>query len=77
MANKTYNDAEPWVTHCEIQLQGGDPYSVALGARERYKKPVVVEEYGYESNRLGAWPIEPRQSKFAIKRGCIPMHTRV
>lgn len=50
-----YNQAEPWVTHCEIQLQGGDPYSVALGARERYKKPVIVEEYGYEGNNGTVW----------------------
>lgn len=50
-----YNHAEPWVTHCEIQLQGGDPYSVALGARERYHKPVIVEEYGYEGNNGTVW----------------------
>ncbi len=50
-----YNQAEPWVTHCVIQLQGGDPYAVALGAREEYKKPVVIDEYGYEGNNGTVW----------------------
>lgn len=50
-----YNQAEPWVTHCVIQLQGGDPYAVALGAREQYKKPVVIDEYGYEGNNGTMW----------------------
>lgn len=50
-----YNQAEPWVTHVEIQQQGGDTYTVALGAREKYKKPVIIEEYGYEGNNGTGW----------------------
>ncbi|MGH9351091.1 MAG: DUF5060 domain-containing protein, partial [Terriglobia bacterium] len=50
-----YNHAEPWVTHCVIQQQTDDCYSVALGARLRYNKPVVIDEYGYEGNNGDRW----------------------
>jgi hypothetical protein len=50
-----YDHGKPWVTHCEIQLQGGDTYATAVGARQEYGKPVCVEEYGYEGNNTKRW----------------------
>lgn len=50
-----YDHSKPWVTHCIIQLQGGDPYTVALDARQKYNKPVVIDEYGYEGNNGASW----------------------
>jgi hypothetical protein len=50
-----YDHAKPWVTHCDIQMQGGDTYATALGAREEYGKPVLVDEYGYEGNNTKTW----------------------
>jgi len=50
-----YDHGKPWVTHCEIQLLGGDTYPTAVGARTEYGKPVCVEEYGYEGNNTQRW----------------------
>ena len=50
-----YDHAKPWVTHCVIQMQGGDTHATALGAREKYGKPVLVDEYGYEGNNTMSW----------------------
>jgi hypothetical protein len=50
-----YDHSKPWVTHCEIQLQGGDTYATAVGARTEFGKPVCVEEYGYEGNNTKQW----------------------
>ncbi len=50
-----YDHAKPWVTHCDIQMQGGDTYATALGARDEYGKPVLVDEYGYEGNNTMGW----------------------
>jgi hypothetical protein len=50
-----YDHGKPWVTHCDIQLQGGDTYATALGVRMKYGKPVLVDEYGYEGNNMMEW----------------------
>jgi hypothetical protein len=50
-----YDDSKSWVTHCSIQLQGGDTYDTGLGARMRYGKPVIIDEYGYEGNNKMDW----------------------
>ncbi len=50
-----YDHSKPWVTHCDIQLQGEDTYVTALGARLKYGKPVLVDEYGYEGNNMMPW----------------------
>lgn len=50
-----YDHGKPWVTHCDIQLQGGDTYAAAVGARMKYGKPVLVDEYGYEGNNMMEW----------------------
>ena len=49
-----YDHSKPWVTHVEIQH---DPhtYTVALDARKKYNKPVIIEEYGYEGNNGANW----------------------
>lgn len=50
-----YDHSKPWVTHCNIQNQFGDLYSVALGARMKYGKPILIDEYGYEGNSGHIW----------------------
>ncbi|MEJ2007126.1 MAG: DUF5060 domain-containing protein [Acidobacteriota bacterium] len=50
-----YDHSKPWVTHCDLQLQGGDTYVTALGARQKYGKPVLMDEYGYEGNNMMHW----------------------
>jgi Domain of unknown function (DUF5060)/Protein of unknown function (DUF4038) len=50
-----YDHSKPWVTHCDLQLQGGDTYATALGARLKYGKPVLMDEYGYEGNNMMQW----------------------
>lgn len=49
-----YDHSKPWVTHVEIQ-QDYHTYEVALGARQKYNKPVIIEEYGYEGNNGEHW----------------------
>jgi hypothetical protein len=51
-----YDHARPWVTHCSIQRQ--DIYKCAelVGEyRERYQKPVVLDEISYEGNIQYGW----------------------
>ena len=50
-----YDHGKPWVTHCNIQKQGGDVYQTAVQAREKYGKPVVIDEYGYEGDVKQRW----------------------
>ena len=50
-----YDHAKPWVTHCNIQAGGGDLYEVGCRAREKYHKPVVIDEYGYEGDIPQGW----------------------
>jgi hypothetical protein len=48
-----YDHSKPWVTHCNIQNH--DVYKTTMEARETYKKPVVIDEYGYEGNIPQGW----------------------
>ncbi|MGC6177107.1 DUF5605 domain-containing protein [Lacrimispora sp. 38-1] len=51
-----YDYSRPWVTHCSIQRQ--DIYKTAEYVdewRERYKKPVVLDEIAYEGNIQHGW----------------------
>ncbi|MFQ3587892.1 MAG: DUF4038 domain-containing protein [Fimbriimonadaceae bacterium] len=47
-----YDHAKPWVTHASIQNH--DP-AQARTVRERYRKPVVFDECGYEGNIHHGW----------------------
>ncbi len=51
-----YDHTRPWITHCSIQRQ--DLYKTAELTnewRERYKKPVVLDEIAYEGNIQYGW----------------------
>jgi hypothetical protein len=51
-----YDFNRPWVTHCSIQRQ--EMYRCAELVdeyRERFKKPVVLDEISYEGNVIHAW----------------------
>lgn len=51
-----YDYSRPWITHCSIQRQ--DSYKTAEYTdewRERYKKPVVLDEIAYEGNIEHGW----------------------
>ncbi len=51
-----YDHSKPWITHCSIQRQ--DLYKTAelTGEwRERYRKPVVLDEIVYEGNIQHGW----------------------
>ncbi len=51
-----YDHGRPWVTHCSIQRV--DVYKTAELAnewRERYRKPVVIDECAYEGNINHGW----------------------
>ena len=51
-----YDYSRPWVTHCSIQRQ--DLYRTAECVnewRERYGKPVVLDEIAYEGNIPHGW----------------------
>ena len=51
-----YDYSRPWITHCSIQRQ--DVYKSAEYVdewRERYKKPVVLDEIAYEGNIQHGW----------------------
>jgi hypothetical protein len=51
-----YDYSRPWVTHCSIQRQ--DIYKCAELAgeyRERYRKPVVLDEIAYEGTIQYGW----------------------
>lgn len=51
-----YDHTRPWITHCSIQRQ--DIYKCAELSheyRERYKKPVVLDEICYEGNISHGW----------------------
>lgn len=51
-----YDHTRPWVTHCSIQRQ--DLYRTAEYTnewRERFQKPVVLDEIAYEGNIQHAW----------------------
>lgn len=51
-----YDHARPWITHCSIQRQ--DVYKSAelvTEWRERYQKPIVLDEIAYEGNIQHGW----------------------
>lgn len=51
-----YDHSQPWVTHCSIQRQ--DLYRSAelvTEWRERYHKPIVLDEIAYEGNIQHGW----------------------
>lgn len=51
-----YDYTRPWITHCSIQRQ--DLYRTAENVnewRERFKKPVVLDEIAYEGNIQHGW----------------------
>jgi hypothetical protein len=51
-----YDHSRPWITHCSIQRQ--DIYKTAEYVtewRERYKKPIVLDEIAYEGNIQHGW----------------------
>lgn len=51
-----YDYSRPWITHCSIQRQ--DVYKTAelvTEWRERYRKPVVLDEIAYEGNIQHGW----------------------
>ena len=51
-----YDHSRPWITHCSIQRQ--DVYRTAENVnewRERYQKPVVLDEICYEGNIQHGW----------------------
>ena len=51
-----YDHTRPWITHCSIQRQ--DLYRTAEYTdqwREKYKKPVVLDEIAYEGNIQHGW----------------------
>lgn len=51
-----YDHSKPWVTHCSVQRQ--DVYKTAEYTdewRNAYRKPVVIDECGYEGNLNHGW----------------------
>jgi hypothetical protein len=51
-----YDHSRPWITHCSIQRQ--DVYKTSEYTnewRDKYKKPVVIDECAYEGNISGGW----------------------
>lgn len=51
-----YDYSRPWITHCSIQRQ--DTYKTSEFVtewRERYKKPVVLDEIAYEGDIQWGW----------------------
>jgi hypothetical protein len=52
-----YDHSKPWITHVIIQDGTGHPGRRLPGARAKYGKPTVVDEYGYEGNNGQGWGI--------------------
>jgi hypothetical protein len=50
-----YDHGEPWITHAIIQDGTGHPGRRLPGARAKYGKPTVVDEYGYEGDNGQGW----------------------
>lgn len=51
-----YNFDRPWITHCSIQRQDlGKGAEQVFEWRERYRKPVVLDEISYEGNIQYGW----------------------
>lgn len=75
-----YDHTRPWVTHCSIQRQDLYKSSEFVNEwRERYHKPVVLDEIAYEGNIQHGWGnISPQEMvrRFweAACRGAYPGH---
>lgn len=75
-----YDYTRPWITHCSIQRQ--DTYKSAEMVdewREKYKKPVILDEIAYEGNIQYGWGNisgEEMTRRFweAVCRGGYPGH---
>lgn len=75
-----YDYTRPWVTHCSIQRQ--DLYRTAENVneyRERFKKPIVLDEIAYEGNIQHGWGNISGQEMLrrfweAVCRGGYPGH---
>ena len=51
-----YDHTRPWVTHCSIQRQDLYKSAELVGEwRQRYQKPVVLDEIAYEGNIQHGW----------------------
>jgi hypothetical protein len=50
-----YDHGKPWITHAIIQDGTGHPGRRLAGARAKYGKPTVVDEYGYEGDNGQGW----------------------
>jgi hypothetical protein len=51
-ASKMYDNTKPWVTHVSIQNRD---LTQIIGWREKFQKPIVVDECGYEGNIPQSW----------------------
>ena len=75
-----YDHSRPWITHCSIQRQDLYKSSEYVNEwRERYKKPIVLDEIAYEGNIQHGWGnISPQEMvrRFweAVCRGAYPGH---
>jgi hypothetical protein len=50
-----YDYGSPRVTHLKLQQQSGDHQAAVVDARYKFKKPVVIDELGYEGNNGHGW----------------------
>lgn len=51
-----YDYSKPWITHCCIQRQPDTmPVEMTNVWRDRYRKPIVIDELCYEGNINNAW----------------------
>jgi len=55
-----YDHSKPWVTHVSIQHQRMDFSDIAKW-RKQFKKPIVIDECGYEGNAPYGWGNLPPQ----------------
>lgn len=75
-----YDHTRPWITHCSIQRQDLYKSSELVNEwRERFKKPIVLDEIAYEGNIQHGWGnISPQElvRRFweAACRGAYPGH---
>ena len=51
-ASKMYDHTKPWVTHVSIQNRD---LTQVIGWREKFQKPIVVDECRYEGNISSSW----------------------
>lgn len=51
-----YDHTRPWVTHCSVQRQELHCTAELVNVwRDQYKKPIVMDEMGYEGNIQHGW----------------------